>query len=524
MLSFTPFNYELFLGFLILMPISFVTIRKRWVTEGMWLSVVFVLWIGGIVLAFMERSGDGFGIVCIGWMAGVGGIAMINILALKTRVFPQISSPPEPLEESATSPSASSFAAKSNSASIGSVPTYKAEAELIEDELARRVWNAWPKLQKAWGEQRLDLVRSFLSDGMQIRTQIQLDAIRRRGVRNVLEGATVHRVKTIDQTEGVRYTTCTVEIEASGRDVDIELATGESRENGGYPSFKEYWTFMKRSGVTAPALGLLEGNCPSCGTPLEIGSATICPSCRSKIKSGEFDWVLTEISQVAPSRMAYANKVAADLIERDPGFTASGMEDHASMVFWKMVGSLASGGPAPSLGAYVSVDLVDTLAESSRRLAREEWFRLEPVVAAVELESLDQRTGFDLVEVRIRWQLGPKTSLSKPTQVDPVSQGMASLFKAFDPKLASKFDPAQMLASGRDGLEEDRKSVLLFERRVGQETSDDRNLTTSHCPSCGGPETPETGVACTWCGCSLEEQAGAWRLVKVKPGHGKLGI
>ncbi|MEK7394158.1 MAG: hypothetical protein AAB214_16490, partial [Fibrobacterota bacterium] len=284
-------------------------------------------------------------------------------LALKTSVFPKVVGPEAPKEESPTSPSASSFAAESNSASIGSVPTYKAKTEPIEDELARRVRNAWPKLQQHWGEQRLDPVRSFLSDGMQIRTQIQLDAIRRRGVRNVLEGATVQRVKTIDQAEGIRYTTCTVEIEASGRDVDIELATGERSVNEGAPSFKEYWTFMKRSGVTAPALGLLEGNCPSCGTPLEMGSATICPSCRSKIKSGEFDWVLTEISQVASSRMAYANKVAADLIERDPGFTVSGMEDHASMVFWKMVGSIARGGPAPSLGAYVSVDLLDTLAE-----------------------------------------------------------------------------------------------------------------------------------------------------------------
>jgi len=524
MLSFTPFNYEFFLGFLILMPASFVAFRKRWVSEGMLFTVVLLLGVGGVVLAFMERSGDGLGVVVFGGAGCILGMKITEYLALKTSVFPKVAGPEAPLKASPTSTWESSFAAKANSATNGSVPTYKAEAKSIEDELARRVRNAWPKLQQHWGEQRLDPVRMFLSDGMQIRTQIQLDAIRRRGARNVLEGAYVHGVKTIEQTEGVRYTTCTVEIEASGRDVDIELATGERSENGTPLSFKEYWTFMKRSGVTAPAVGLLEGNCPSCGTPLEIGSATICPSCKSKIKSGEFDWVLTEISQIAPTRMAYANKVAADLIERDPGFTVNGMEDHASMVFWKMVGSIATGGPAPSLGAYLSVDLLDKLAESCRRLSREEWFHLEPVVAAVELESLDQRTGFDLVEVRIRWQLGPKTRLSKPTQVDPVSQGMASLFKAFDPALSRKFDPAQMLAAGRDGLEEDRKSVFLFERRIGQETSDDRNLTTSHCPSCGGPETPETGAACTWCGCSLAGQAGAWRLVKVKPGHGKLGV
>jgi uncharacterized Zn finger protein (UPF0148 family) len=465
---------------------------------------------------FALSMGSAYGLLLLGiWLAS--SILSILCAARLARLdFLPFWKPSDPFHIPAT-PTPRSSLIRATPVDISTFPGY-------DQRLSVRIGAAWPKLQKAWGEQRLDPVRSFLSDGMQIRTQIQLDAIRRRGVRNVLEGATVHRVKTIDQAEGVRYTTCTVEIEASGRDADIELATGERRVNEGTPSFKEYWTFMKRSGVTAPALGLLEGNCPSCGTPLEIGSATICPSCRSKIKSGEFDWVLTEISQVASSRMAYANKVAADLIDRDPGFTVSGMEDHASMVFWKMVGSLASGGPAPSLGAYVSVDLLDTLAEASRRLAREEWFHLEPVVAAVELESLDQRTGFDLVEVRIRWQLGPKTRLSKPTQADPVSQGMASLFKAFDPKLANKFDPAQMLASGRDGLEEDRKSFLLFERRLGQETSDDRNLTTSHCPSCGGPETPETGAACTWCGCSLEEQAGAWRLVKVKPGHGKLGI
>ncbi len=195
------------------------------------------------------------------------------------------------------------------------------------------------------------------------------------------------------------------------------------------------------------------------------------------------------------------------------------------MLFWKMAQSIVEEKTVPSLQLHLSPDVLQKSTRAWSSIKRGEWFHLEPVVASVELESWDELKRRDRLEVRIRWQLGSNTRLSKPIPVDPISKGMAGLFKSIDPRLnLPHFDPAQMQASGRDGLEEDRKSIFVFERPLYLETPDDRNLTTAHCPSCGGPETPETGSACTWCGTSLTDQPGAWTLVEIKPGHKTLGI
>jgi hypothetical protein len=243
------------------------------------------------------------------------------------------------------------------------------------------------------------------------------------------------------------------------------------------------------------------------------------------VKSGSFDWVLTEITQASTwkSRSAYANKRVAKLMARDPGFTVNGMEDHASLVFWKLVESIGASRVTSSLRNHVSAETLDWLPRAWTKLERGECFHLEPVVAAVEVEGFDERKGFDRVEVRIRWQLGLKTRLSMPKKLDPVSKGVAMLANAISVVGLKNFNPEvsmeEELASGRDGLEEDRKSIFMFERRVGQETPVDQNLTTTHCPSCGGPETPAMETTCTWCGVELGTQAGAWMLVEILPGH-----
>ena len=44
-----------------------------------------------------------------------------------------------------------------------------------------------------------------------------------------------------------------------------------------------------------PAAGALQ--CPNCGAALKVNMAGVCEYCRSKITSGEFDWVLSRIEQ-----------------------------------------------------------------------------------------------------------------------------------------------------------------------------------------------------------------------------------
>ena len=60
--------------------------------------------------------------------------------------------------------------------------------------------------------------------------------------------------------------------------------------------FSEYWTFVRRAGVTSKERDA--ARCPSCGAPLDkVTQVGICEYCQSNITRGDFDWVLSRIEQ-----------------------------------------------------------------------------------------------------------------------------------------------------------------------------------------------------------------------------------
>ena len=58
--------------------------------------------------------------------------------------------------------------------------------------------------------------------------------------------------------------------------------------------FKEYWTLLRRAGVTSSTkLGSFEGQCPNCGGGLsKLNQYGKCPHCQAAVRSANFDWVL----------------------------------------------------------------------------------------------------------------------------------------------------------------------------------------------------------------------------------------
>ncbi|MBN1578356.1 MAG: hypothetical protein JW913_17475 [Chitinispirillaceae bacterium] len=63
--------------------------------------------------------------------------------------------------------------------------------------------------------------------------------------------------------------------------------------------FTEYWSFIRKAG--APKKNMYATfNCPSCSAPLpdDLGETGKCTCCNTLINTGEFDWVLSEITQV----------------------------------------------------------------------------------------------------------------------------------------------------------------------------------------------------------------------------------
>ena len=64
-------------------------------------------------------------------------------------------------------------------------------------------------------------------------------------------------------------------------------------------TWDEKWSFTRaRKATTVVRDGVQSYKCPNCGSPLRITSIGECEYCHTKIVRHDFDWVLSEITQL----------------------------------------------------------------------------------------------------------------------------------------------------------------------------------------------------------------------------------
>ncbi len=153
-------------------------------------------------------------------------------------------------------------------------------------------------LQEAWTEDAWERARPYETDTLYQQHTFWLQSYRNEGVRNCLEDITVQRVELANIEQDRYFESATFRIFASMKDYKRSLADGSLL--AGDPNqvrfFSEYWTFIRRAGVTTPERE--KTRCPSCGAPLDrVNQAGICEYCQANITRGDFDWVLSRIEQ-----------------------------------------------------------------------------------------------------------------------------------------------------------------------------------------------------------------------------------
>ena len=157
-------------------------------------------------------------------------------------------------------------------------------------------------LQKAWMDRNLEPARVYMSDGIYHRWKMQIDQMIAAHKRNVLDNLVIGGVQIVKVATDPNFDSITVRIDASAADYEVDdTSTNKiiygSRQN---QPFTEYWTFI-RSGATRTKAG--EGaevtQCPNCGAPLSINESGVCSYCKATVTSGQFGWVLNNITQAS---------------------------------------------------------------------------------------------------------------------------------------------------------------------------------------------------------------------------------
>ncbi len=360
--------------------------------------------------------------------------------------------------------------------------------------LLDKVRTLFLSLQDAWFQRDMSPVRPFLSDATFQRFQVQLRLLHAQGVRDAITDIEVLDLQLLGLEQSQWFDSLHVRVHARMRDTDVHASASDAdaiaaAKRAPLESFTEVWTFVRKPGAqTRIGQDLFQGKCPNCGAPYSGGASNRCEYCDAIVNSGNYDWVLSEITQgieharYQPSRvrgLSEARKV-------DPALNLEVLEDRASLLFWKWVDAQSRGTTA-QLHKVAHADALDRLEgdlSSLRQQHRRKVF-LECAVGAVGTRPFELHPeGLDRAHVEIRWSArmgtGPEGEQAPSLPTIPMRQ------------------------------------VFTLVRKHGAHTSTDNGMSTHRCPSCHAPLSDSASVTCDFCGTSLGSGEADWVLLSVQ--------
>jgi predicted lipid-binding transport protein (Tim44 family)/tellurite resistance protein len=340
-------------------------------------------------------------------------------------------------------------------------------------------------LQDAWFKQNLEPLRRFVSDATFQRLVTQLRLMELQGVRDAIADFKVLDLQIIGLEQSEAFDTVHIRVRASMRDDDAPAGATEEQAHAlamkATPeAFTEVWSFVRKPGaLTRAGDDSFQGKCPNCGAPFNGGAANRCEFCGAIVNSGNYDWVVAEITQGSEYADSSAPEGLARVRQSDPALSTELIEDRASLAFWKWVEAQVTGEPsklaklaAPEFKGELEADLEAVNARKQRR------FFLECAVGAVNTRLLERDGDDDLASIEIRWSariaLAPEGG--KPPKV-----------------------PSQP-----------QRSVLVLQRNSGATTLADNGMATNRCPQCGAPLTDNGQPSCEFCGATLSSGEQDW--------------
>ncbi len=220
-------------------------------------------------------------------------------------------------------------------------------------EFQNKVALAFTTVQAAWSLKRVDTMRRFISDGVYQRFHAQFTMMNLLFQSNPISDIHIHDIRIVKtQIEG-GYQCVDVQIEASSTDQFTSSKFPQLNSPGGTENYAEFWSFVRRVDHTRGKDIFHSENCPKCSAPLtmKLIETAKCPYCGTYINSGEFDWVLSEITQANDYNRSISDLLHLPPLPRSnlaavavvyPTFSSHVMKDRASNAFMQVLTGLAT--------------------------------------------------------------------------------------------------------------------------------------------------------------------------------------
>jgi uncharacterized tellurite resistance protein B-like protein/predicted nucleic acid-binding Zn ribbon protein len=388
-------------------------------------------------------------------------------------------------------------AADDNRQSEAAAAASIADANFNVGEFSQRVRMAFLKIQSAWCAQDIDRVWPFISDGVHERFSIQIAEQKALGYQDHMENISVDDISLVEFTQGEVFDIATVRIDARAADFRISLKD-QKRIDGSsaVEPFVEMWSWLRRHGMTRTVgkPGLIEGNCPNCGAAIEMNQSVKCQHCQAYLRSGEFDWVLTEITQQSEWRRGRHGVAPGteDLRKNDPGFNRAEVEDKATVMFWRK--AMAD-----------RVGKIDPL----RKMATEEFCAAYAGSLAPQADG--SRAYFGDCAVGGAHLMGLVCE-----QVDDAAV------------LELAWEGERMIAKNGQGIQRTGQRIqthtlYILKRKAGLKSDPGMGVSSAHCPNCGAALISDTSSGCSFCGAVLNDGSTGWVLTTITSAASDLG-
>ncbi|MGM0600408.1 MAG: TIM44-like domain-containing protein [Candidatus Rifleibacteriota bacterium] len=353
-----------------------------------------------------------------------------------------------------------------------------------EIEFLNRARKAFKMVQTAVYKQNIEKIQPFVSDALYEQFNCRIQELKAAGIKYKLselkcKSATVDHVFSDGSFDEIQ-----VLIQATVAESVIDIKTGSVIGKPGTRNFYEYWSFVRRPSVkTLKKPGLLEGSCPNCGAPIKVGQATVCEVCKSFIRSGYYDWVLSKITQGCEWSYADPSLVPSwqQLKQADPQFTIHQVEDLAAVIFWKLRQAEREK-KVEEVYRFIREQIAEKLKNNFKKSVNGLTEYYENIaIATVDLKGISIKEEEIVLYVLVVWS-------GVPVKLNPQGRVVE-----------------------RIRYNKPVRDVFVLARDAKCQTNQNNILSSAHCSSCGGPLKSTFAVHCGYCGSNLKDGKD-WQL------------
>jgi len=350
-----------------------------------------------------------------------------------------------------------------------------------------KVKTAFIQIQESWQQQNLGKVRKFISDGVYQRFNTQFKMMKLLKQTNTIDKLTVKNIY-IDkiETDG-KFDIIHTAVHASIVDRFVSEAYPQLN-SGGSEEFVEYWSFIKKRGVQEANM-FNSQNCPKCGAELSqnAGDISKCEYCGAITNLGDYDWVLSEITQADdyisanPKLMKEGNLAGKirEMFSNTDDFSIQQIEDKVSNGYLQIQTARVAKDPT-ILRRFVTNELYETI---SNEIPNDNFIYNRLFLNDVTLIGAKQENGKNILMVAVK---------SSYQRVVPQNKTI----NLIDYAVISKTD-------------------IVFVTRDINVGTNKGSIYAHSCPNCGGVVKDTIDIKCQYCGSELNSTKNEWIISNI---------